>query len=258
MMPALRAEWRREWVQLRRYPTEMLSELIVIVLVFYGLFLGASYMAGRAVLGGRLSDIIVGYALWTLSMMSVGTMGWTIANEAQNGTLEQVFLSPYGAAVILLLRNAASVVISLLFTVLTLFSVMTITGHYLMISPLDIVPGLLMITSATGLGFLVASVTILMKRSQQLLNLLQFVLLFLIMSPTATLTGPWRWLAIVAPFSPIVALLRSMMTKGGALIGTGNWLLWSIVNAVLWLLAGLLVFRLAQNKARRRGNLSHY
>ncbi len=258
MLHALRAEWRREWVQLRRYPTEMLSELVVIVLVFYGLFLGASFMAGRAILGGRLSDIIVGYALWTLSLMSVGTMGWTISNEAQNGTLEQVFLSPYGAAIILLLRNMASVVISLLFTVLTLFSVMAITGHYLFVSPWDIIPGLLMIASATGLGYLVASVTILMKRSQQLLNLLQFILLFLIMSPTATLNGPWRWLAIVAPFSPVVALLRSMMMQGAALIGTGNWLLWSVVNAVLWLLVGLLVFGWAQKKARRRGNLSHY
>lgn len=258
MLHALSAEWRREWVQLRRYPTELLSELAVIVLVFYGLFLGGSYMAGGAILGGRLSDIIVGYALWTLSMMSVGTMGWTISNEAQNGTLEQVFLSPYGASLILLLRNMASIVISLLFTILTLFSVMAITGHYLFVSPWDIVPGLLMIASATGLGYLVASVTILMKRSQQLLNLLQFILLFLIMAPTATLGGSWRWLAIMAPFSPVVALLRSMMTQGAALLGTGNWLLWSVVNAVLWLLIGLLVFAWAQKKARRRGNLSHY
>ncbi|PWI56733.1 ABC transporter permease [Sulfoacidibacillus thermotolerans] len=258
MLNALTAEWRREWIQLRRYPTEMLSELVVIVLVFYGLFLGASYMAGGAIFSGRLSDIIVGYVLWTLSMMSVGTMGWTISNEAQNGTLEQVFLSPFGAWFILLLRNMASVVISLLFTVITLFSVMAITHHYLVVSLWDVVPALLMIASAMGLGYLVASVTILMKRSQQLLNLLQFILLFLIMSPTASLSGPWRWVGIIAPFAPVVALLRNMMTKGESILSAGDWLIWSVVNAVLWLLVGLTVFAWAQKKAKRRGNLSHY
>lgn len=258
MHHVLMAEWRREWVQLRRYPTEMLSELIVIVIVFYGLFLGASYMAGTSAFGHRLNDIIVGYTLWTLSMTSVGTMGWSIANEAQNGTLEQVFLSPAGMRWILLCRNAATVVISLVFTTATLFAVMAITGRWLVLSPLDIVPGLLMIASASGVGFLVASVTILMKRSNQLLNLLQFVLLFLIMAPTANLAGVWRWVAITAPFSPVVALLRSMMSGQSGGLFAGNWFWWSLVNAALWLGLGLLVFGAALRRAKARGSLGHY
>lgn len=258
MRHALAAEWRREWVQLFRYPTEVLSEIIVIVAIFYGMFLGASYMAGTALFGHRLSDIIVGYALWTLSMASVGTLGWSIANEAQNGTLEQVFLSPYGARLILLFRSAANIAIGLLFTVSTLFAVMAVTGRWLIVSPLDFIPGLLMIACATGLGFLVASVTILMKRSNQLLNLLQFALLFLIMAPLSNLTGPWRWVGVVVPFAPVAVLLRAMMTRGAGLFGAGDWLLWSAVNASLWLAIGLLVFRRAERRARRRGNLGHY
>lgn len=251
------AELRREWIQLRRYPTEMLSEILVIVSVFYGLFLGAAYMAGTTAFGNRLSDIIVGYGVWTLSMTSVGSMGWTIANEAQNGTLEQMFLSSYGSRWILLCRNAASVLFGFIFTAIVLVLVMAITGRWLTISPLDLIPAVLMAISAAGLGFVVASVTVLMKRSNQFLNLLQFILLFLIMAPIGDLAGPWKIVAILTPFAPTVALLRGMMTNGLHLMG-GSGLLWSVVNAIVWMIVGLWVFGIAQRYARTRGNLSHY
>lgn len=257
MWHVLSAEMRREFVQLRRYPTELLSEVAVVVIVFYGLFLGASYMAGTTTFGNRLSDVIIGYALWTLALTSISTMGFEVANEALNGTLEQVFLSPYGSRWILFCRNVANVIIGLVLTVIVLILVMAITGHWLVLSPLDLIPALLMIVAAAGVGFLVASVTILMKRSNQFLNLLQFALLFLIMSPIAGLTGPWKIVGILAPFSPIVALLRGMMTTGMGL-GVGQWLLWSIINAAFWLGLGVWVFGIAQRQARTRGSLSHY
>lgn len=257
MWNVLMAEMRREFVQLRRYPTELFSEVAVLVCIFYGLFLGASYMAGTTAFGSRLSDIIVGYALWTLSMNSVGTMGWNIADEALNGTLEQVFLSPFGARRILLFRNVASVVVGITFTTVVLIIVMAITGHWLVLSPLDLIPALLMTIASAGLGFIVASVTILMKRANQLLNLLQFILLFLIMAPLGNLTGPWKVVGILAPFSPIVALLRGMTTGGIHLLGS-DLFLWSVVNTAVWLFLGLWAFGVAERYARKQGTLSHY
>ncbi|MCL6626173.1 ABC transporter permease [Alicyclobacillus shizuokensis] len=258
MWSLLGAEMRREWIQLRRYPTELASQLVVIVAIFYSLFLGASYMAGTTTFGNRLSDIIVGYTLWTLAIASVDVMGWTIATEALNGTLEQIFLSPYGARCILLARNAVNVIFNLIFSAFTLLIIMALTGRWLTISPWDLLPGFLMTVAAMGLGFLVASATILVKRSNQLLNLLQFVLLFLVMSPFGSLPGAWHLVSLVVPFAPMVTLLRHMMTHGVPLWSDSQWLYFSITNAAVWFLIGLAVFSVAERRARKQGVLGHY
>ncbi len=186
---AFTAELRREITQLRRYPTEFLSEAIFIAVVFYGLFLGGSYMAGHGILGSRLSDIIIGYTLWTLMLGAIGNMGWGIANEAQNGTLEQVCLAPMRIRTIFALRALANLVYDLALTLVALVLIMLVTHHTIHFSALELEPVVLAIGVSIGIGYLVASVTILFKRSSQFLNLLQFAVLFLVMTP---LRPAWR------------------------------------------------------------------
>ncbi|QSO46394.1 ABC transporter permease [Alicyclobacillus mengziensis] len=258
MWNGLLSEIRREWILFRRYPTELLSQLVVIVVAFYGLFLGASYMAGSRMVGGRLDAVIIGYLLWTLAMGAVGAMGWDIMNEAQNGTLEQVMLSPLGLMKILLLRSIVLFIYNILFTAVVLFIIMWLTGRHLSVSGSEVVPFGLAMACAIGIGYLVASVTILFKRSNQFLGLLQFVLLFLVMAPFASLHG-WRRLAsVMVPIAPMNAMLRQMMIAGGGLTGPHNWLLWSVLNAGIWLLLGMFVFVKASKRAKRKGILGHY
>lgn len=259
MWQAFVAEFRREWITLRRYPTEFFGELVVVVVIFYGLFLGSSYMSGGGIFGARLSSVILGYTLWTLSLAAIGNMGYSISNEAQNGTLEQVFLSPVGAVRILILRNIASLIFSMLFTVLVIYGIMALTGHFLPLSPIDLVPLVMAVGTAMGIGFLIASITILFKRTNQLLGLLQFVLLFIIMTPFTTFHGAWQYLGVIAPLSPMVGLLQSMLVDHqGLLTAPGHWFWWGFVNVALWLGLGIAVFSRAYARAKTRGTLGHY
>ncbi|MCY0869273.1 MAG: ABC transporter permease, partial [Firmicutes bacterium] len=257
-LQALFSEFRREWIVLRRYPTETLSELVSLVVIFYGLFLGATYMAGGTLLGSHLSDIIISYALWTLSLSALGNMGYGIANEAQNGTLEQVFLSPLGGGAIFFLRNIAQLVVNVLMTVIVLLIITVITGHHLDLNPQDLIPLALAAASAIGLGYLVASITILFKRTNQLLSIGQFALLFLIMVPFSDMHGWLRDVGIVSPLSPMVTVLKLMMVHGQPMIGPGGWFWWSLVNVAIWLGIGWLMFRAASRRAMTLGSLSHY
>ncbi|QSO52287.1 ABC transporter permease [Alicyclobacillus curvatus] len=258
MWTGLLSEIRREWILFRRYPTELLSQLVVIIVAFYGLFLGASYMAGNNMAPGRLDAVIVGYLLWTLAMGAVGAMGWDIMNEAQNGTLEQVMLSPLGLTRILLLRSIVLFVYNIMFTIAVLFIIMSLTGRHLTVSVSAVIPLGLAMACAIGIGYLVASVTILFKRSSQFLGLLQFVLLFLVMTPFASLHGFLRMVSLLIPIAPMNALLRQMMIRHGGLNAPHDWLLWSIVNAVIWVALGMFVFVKASKRAKRKGILGHY
>jgi len=67
MMDLLYAEFKRTWIQLIRYPTEIISGIIITAAVFYGLFVSAQYIAGPGfAFGDRLDAVVVGYVVWTL------------------------------------------------------------------------------------------------------------------------------------------------------------------------------------------------
>lgn len=258
MWIGLLSEFRREWLLFRRYPTEFISQIVVLVVVFYGLFLGASYIAGSHVVEGRLDAVIIGYLLWTLCMGAIGSMGWEIMNEAQNGTLEQVMLNYLGLTRILLLRNIVMFLYNILFTMIVMFLIMWITGRHLSVSIQELIPFGLAMASAIGIGYCVASITILFKRANQFLGLLQFVLLFLVMTPFTSLPSWGRWVGVFVPIAPMNALLKQMMIQHRGLIDPHHWLVWSCVNAVLWVALGMWVFTMACRRARRIGILGHY
>ncbi|EQD39172.1 ABC-type polysaccharide/polyol phosphate export system, permease component, partial [mine drainage metagenome] len=114
------------------------------------------------------------------------------------------------------------------------------------------------IAVSIGVGYLVASITILFKRSNQFLNLLQFALLFLIMTPFTDLPGTWKYISALVPVAPMMGILRHLATGGGHFTGESTWFLLGAVNMVLWLAVGYGVYGLAHSRARSRGVLGHY
>lgn len=255
---AFLAELRRELIQMLRYPTELLSQALVTAIIFYGIFLGSAYMAGGSLLGSRLSEIIVGYALWSLMLGAIGNMGWGISVEAQNGTLEQVCVGPLTLRTIFALRALTNLVYDLVLMVVAIFLIILLTGHTIHFSALELLPLALGIAVSIGIGFLVAGVTILVKRSNQFLNLLQFLLLFLVMTPFTDLPGPARWIAVVMPAGPQMGVLRHLAIGQAAFPGEAGWLLLGVVNAVVWVGAGYILYGRAHRLATERGVLGHY
>lgn len=255
---AFQAEFRRIFIEFRRYPTEFISSAAIMIILFYGLFLGAAYISGNSVFGNRLSDIVVSYALFSLLLTVIGDMGWSISNEAQNGTLEQLYLNRVSAKTVLFLRLIANLLINLGMTLIVLLVITYLTGRNLHFSWLDIVPLILSSIAASGLGYLVASITIIFKRTNNFLNLLQFIFLFMVMTPFTQLPGVEKNIAIIIPLAPMIGLLKQMMINHLPLFTHGDWLFWSLINASLWLTIGMLVFLRASTYARRKGMLGHY
>lgn len=109
MLELFLAELRRSWLQFCRYPGEAVGLISFTTILFYGLFLGARYIAGPALqLGDRVESIIIGYVLWTLVLFIIADIAGNLQYEAQNGTLEQLFLSRFSAIKVLLMRTLAS------------------------------------------------------------------------------------------------------------------------------------------------------
>jgi ABC-2 type transport system permease protein len=257
MLNLIISELKRTWITLIRYPTEILGGLVIITTVFYGLFISAQYMAGPAMgFGDRLDAVVVGYVLWTLALYIVNDIAINIQIEAQTGTLEQVFLSPFGASRIFFARAVASLALRMSLITVIVFILMTITGSQL-IFPLTLVfPLLTLLLAAYGLAFVMGSCALVFKRVQQVLPIFQFALLFLLAAPTEEWSGSARIVANCLPMLPSTGLLRNLMARGQAL----DWGLLgiAIVNGAVYFVIGLFIFGWAERQAKQRGLLGGY
>ncbi|MBD1853227.1 ABC transporter permease [Leptolyngbya sp. FACHB-711] len=257
MLPLFFAELQRSWLQLRRYSSEVIGGIIGTTIIFYGLFLSAKYIAGPAFqLGDRLDSIVIGYVLWTLMLFIQGDIAGGLQQEARTGTLEQLFLTPYGASRLFFIRALASLLLNLGINLTILLLIIVITGSKLAF-PLTLIPPLLaVLMGAYGLAFSIGSLALLLKQVQQLLSVFQFALLFLFTTPVETWTGSLRFVGWLLPMAPGAGLLRSVMARGEGL----NWasLTIALLNGALYLTIGLTLFRWSERETKRRGKLGGY
>jgi ABC-2 type transport system permease protein len=251
------AELKRNWIEYRRYPFEAIGGIFITTTIFYGLFLSARYIAGPALqLGERLDAVIVGYVLWTLVLFILANLGVVLQIEAQTGTLEQLFLSKYGATRVFLTRSLANLAIQLVLNFSILLIIMTLTGRWLSFSLQMLPPLVAILLGAYGLAFSIGSLALLFKRIQQLQSIFQFGILFLLATPTETWTGLGRSIAQILPMTTAAGLLRDVMARNLAL--NFQSLFWAFVNGGIYLGLGLLLFSWAGREVRRRGKLAGY
>lgn len=249
------AEFKRSWIQFTRYSTEAIAGIIFTTGVFYGLFLSARYIAGPSLqFGDRLDAIIVGYVLWTLVIFIMADIAGSLQSEAQTGTLEQLFLSPFSAPIVFLIRAIANLMLQLLLIFSILLAIITLTQSQLSFPPSLLLPLSTVLLGAYGLAFTMGSLALLLKRVQQLLGILQFALLFLLTVPTET--GPLKVLGLLLPMAPGAGILRDLMARGQMLDPIQLTL--ALGNGVAYFALGMFLFRWAERETKRRGRLSGY
>ena len=194
--------------------------------------------------------------LWILVNFVMANIAGGLQSEAQTGTLEQLFLSRYGAVKVFLMRGLAYLTLEVLKIVVILFIIILLTGSSLYFPPLLVLPFISVLLGAYGFAFIIGSISLLLKRVQQLLPLLLFPLLFLLTIPTETWTGTPKLLALLIPMTPGAGLLRSLMARGDSL----NLITLAIAftNGIIYFAIGLFLFRVAEKEAKRKGILSGY
>lgn len=257
MLELFTGELKRTWIQFIRYPAEVIAGVIITTSVFYGLFLSARYMAGpEFAFGDRLDAVVVGYVVWTLTLYIINDIAIGLQSEAQTGTLEQVFLSPYGAPKVFLARAFASLVLRLGLIAGVILLLMGITGSRLSFPVTLVLPLASLVMAGYGFAFAMGACALVFKRVQQILGVFQFLLLFLLAAPVEEWTGPMATLRYLLPMLPSTGLLRDLMARGiGLDIGT---LLLALANGAAYLGLGLALFRWAEKVAKAKGSLSGY
>ncbi|MDR5695719.1 MAG: ABC transporter permease [Armatimonadota bacterium] len=261
-LAALKAEIKLALIKMARYPLQTLSSLIVLYILFTGLFYGSRAIATGDLLPpseGLAGQAIVGFFLWYLALFAIDSMSQAIGEEAQTGTLEQFYLARWDFALMLFFRFVASLASSMVMAIPLFLLLKFSTGATV---PLDLIRASLIVGITTiglcGFGYVLAGLTLLFKRLGNAISIVQFGLLFLALTPIERLSPPLKLAAATLPLAQGVKLLRVTLEDGGTLSASLLQMVLLIANALVYLLIGLLWFRWAEKMARERGLMSHY
>lgn len=249
-----RAVLYKRAILLIRYPVDTIGSFagvyIFFVLIFYG---------GRAVAGPQLDDslggLIVGYFLATMGITAYQELADTITEEAQWGTLEQLYMSPLGFGAVMLAESIVHILVSFFWGAVILILMLLTTGQTLTINLLTVLPLITLATlSALGFGFIFAGAAVLFKRISNVFSAMTFVLLAF----TAAPVGQYPALKAL-PLSQGSYLLRQAMNDGVTLLDLPPVELAVLAGvAFAYLAVGYTVFVLATRRARQDGVLGHY
>ena len=250
------AEWLRSVILMRRYLGNTVGSVLGLTVVFLGLFFSTRYVSGMSSFGERLDSVVVGYVLWSLILFVLADVSMDAQNEAQTGTLEQICLSRFGLTRVFVLRSLTRVVWTLLMNAVVLSVICLVTGTRLHLSPWLIVPVASALMGAFGLAFMFGALALGAKRIQQLLNLANFALLFVVMTPFEKTAPALSPLLSLLPMVPGAAGVRTVMVDGSApsLLSAAVML----IGGALWFGLGMQVFRRADRAVRTRGLLGSY
>jgi len=271
-LSAMLASTRMRLVTISRYQGQLVSEIVIPIV-----FAAMPILLGRASGGANAEAIFeantgtrqyVAYMLIGSSVFSiVSNAFWHIAywlrREQESGTLESLYMTPTGRAWIVAgtalyssIRSIASALIAYLLGSI-IFRINPIQGE-VGLALLFILAGLIPLY---GLTFLFGALVLRVKEASALINIMQWVVSFLM--------GVFFPIAIFPPLLRVVSLLfpPTWMTNGvrSAILGLGFFFeAWYLDLAVLWSfmlvapLLGFWVFTRTENSVRRNEGVGQF
>ncbi|WP_100334053.1 ABC transporter permease [Bacillus alkalisoli] len=251
----LSTNFRKEYIELKRYLPNTIALLLTFYIVFLAAFFGIMFIGDPASFEANVQYSIVSVVFWGLTLMTLNFIGFTVITEAMRGTLEQLYMSPMGVWKIMLSRVIGQLFLQSTMMTFLLFAAMLTSGQWLNLNPMTTIPIILLtMVSMIGVSFMIAGLAIIFKQIQAFLQIFQFVLMALVFVPLTV--APYL---VLAPFVKGVNMVRNVMMENLSL----SQLPWSdysilLVNSVVYLILGLLVFRLCEKTAIKKGLLGQY
>ncbi|MBA3532122.1 MAG: ABC transporter permease [Ardenticatenales bacterium] len=271
-LDAALAETRLRLINISRYPGQLVME-IIIPLVFASM----PMLLGRATAGADaaanfeantgttnyVAYMLIGANIFTIVTSAFWHVAYWLRFEQETGTLESIYLTPTSSVTLLsgvalhsAIRGVGSALIAYFIGCL-IYRVNPLQGDVL-IALLFILVGLIPLYSLT---LLFGAVVLKVKESNALINLMQWVVSFLmgIFFPIAILPKVVQLIALAFPPTWMINGVRSALLGVGFFFGE-----WYLDLAVLWTFllitpyVGMWVFRRVENNLRRNEGMGQF
>jgi len=275
MLSSLRALWaviRREWVIFIRYPSWIISLIILPIIFPMGYILTARALSGvdgsglqtfqtNTGLTEYVGYMAVGTMVWMWQNVVLWQVGYALRNEQMRGTLESNWLSPTARFHYLLGSSVPQLVSMLMLIMVAAFEYVLFFGVKFHGSiGLTLLVLLAAVPSIYGLGFAFASVVITAKEANAFVFLVRGVVMVFcgITYPLAILPS---WMQAVAKWLPqtyVIHAMRSASLSTDGYAGIATDINMMLLFGAFWLAVGYTLFMWMERRARRTGAIGQY
>ncbi|HAA86362.1 MAG TPA: ABC transporter [Kosmotogaceae bacterium] len=256
MIRALLVNIWKNLIEFKRYFFNSLSGILTIVIFFYLIFFGLQAVAGGTPqFGDTIDGVIVGYFMWLMFLLSFQNVSFGIIEEAQRGTLEQVFMSPIPFEFQVFSRIVGEFLINLLLVVGLMYLAAFTTGRSLNFNLITLLYLLIVgVMSALGVGMILGGIALIFKRIASFIQIVTFgSLAFTMLDVTA---NP---ILRLLPMAQTAHMMRFMTLENYTLFSyplMEHLYLWAA--SAIYLLIGITVFRSFEKRAMVTGALGQY
>lgn len=249
------AVFEKQLILLRRYWLNTVMMLVAMYLVFAVAFFGGQTVGGDGI-EETLDVIVISFFLFMAASAAYFEVAQSVMQEAQWGTLEQLYMSPFGIGRIMAVKTIFNIVFSNALALGLLAIMLLTTDRSLAVDVFTVIPLLVVtILPAVGIGYAVAGLSLLYKRIENVQQLLQFGFIgFIAASGTVH-----KAVLPLLPMSIGSELLMQAMIDGTKLWGFSPLALLAVtLNGVFYLGAGYVVFQRLVERTRKLGVMGHY
>ncbi|MNO53363.1 ABC-2 family transporter protein [compost metagenome] len=249
------ANFRKEYIEMKRYLPNTIALVATFYIIFLAAFFGIMFIGDPSSFDTNVQYSIVSVVFWSLTMMTMNFIGYSVITEATRGTLEQLYMSPLGVWKIMLTRIISQLGLQSVIMILLLFGAMLTSGQWLSLNPMTTIPIIIVtMISMVGVSFMIAGLAVIVKQIQAFLQIFQFVLMGLVFVPITV--APFL---AFAPFVKGVNMVRTVMIENLTLtelpLSDYGVLL---LNSLVYLILGLFVFDRCEKIAMKKGLLGQY
>lgn len=247
----IKGEFVSGLIHMKRYWFNTIVEIFGITVFFLLIFLGVTKLGSEVNMAVQ-EKLVVGYLLSMFGISAFSQTAGIITSEAMTGTLEQLFLSPLNVKLLFIVKILNGFVYSIIFMIPSSLLAMTITQVWPAFNLLRTFPLIIMsVIGVWGLGFIMAGLTTLYKKTSAVNMLINFSLI----PSSAVKSYPFSMLSLL-PFAPGAYTIMQIITEQK--VFPLWWYAFIAVYGLCWFLTGYFFYNKIEAKALKSGSLGHY
>lgn len=247
----------KELMQKKRYFANTIMSIILFYVIFLALWGGYSLLSvgnSSINLGNSFSGILISYYAWTTMLSIFTSTGYIVQENRQYGTIETLSVNSTSLTFLVICESLVRILYYFVFSWVNilLFAFTTRTHLYINVGVVfySIVFGML---SVLGLSLIAAGTSMLFRKMENILSIMQFVLLGGLFLPSSPVVD------IIFPFHQAKILLESSFINGLKFIDiTLAENMYLLLNMVLYVSLGVIIFNRCLRIAKIKGLLNFY
>lgn len=241
------------------YKMNIVTQIVTVALIF----IGVCYFIENGQLNpAPLASILLGYLVWFYARVVIMSSSEDLMGEAQAGTLEQMYMSPIPASLLLFARMIALLLSTTVMVVIPMAVLALILRIQIPLRWEELAVLAITLLGLFGFTLALSGMALIFKQIDALADLVQNALLFLTGALLPVSRFP-EWLTIIAQSLPItqgIIVLRAVTLQQASLgqVWANGSLILLCVNSACYLLGGMVIFKCGERVAKMQGSLGHY